>query len=137
MKGRAWIIAGAVALSACASAPQPARPFEDPAVQKLFALQTPQYFATLRLANTIALTCPRYSYDTALDFLLKDKRNEVGRGTLSAVGLGNAIDLEQDVTDRSFMAKHGVALVGDDLCPAADVERAEGTALSAILVPVQ
>ncbi|WP_296424937.1 hypothetical protein [Yoonia sp.] len=132
------LIFGAVALAmaGCATGPQAAREFSDPAVQKLFTLPTPVYYATLKVANTVAQNCARYTYDGALDLLVNEKRNEVGRGSLSAMGLRDAIEVETDVAERSFMAKHGVELTGADLCAAADAELLEGTAMSAVLVPV-
>ena len=72
-----------------------------------------------------------------LDVDINEKRNEVGRGSLSAIGLRNAIDLESSVSERSFAAKHGVEVgAGEDLCPAADAETLEDSAMAAVLVPV-
>ncbi|MFQ1700550.1 hypothetical protein ACJ5NV_08140 [Loktanella agnita] len=123
------------ALAACETGSGAARSFDDPAVQKLYNLRTPEYFATMQVASVVARNCARYSFDTALEFEVNEKRNEVGRGTLSANGLRDAIDMETDVTQRSFAAKHGVDLTGGDLCAAADAETAEGSALSALLAP--
>lgn len=137
MMVRGVMIAALLAVSACATGPQAARSFDDPAVQKLFNLPTPQYYATTKLASRIAVNCARYTYDSVLDVQVNEKRNEVGRGSLSASGLRDAIDVETDVTARSFAAKHSVDLeTGDDLCGAADAETQEGTALSAVLIPV-
>jgi len=137
MMMRGLIIGTALTLAACATGPQAARSFDDPAVQKLFNLPTPQYYATLRIANRVAQTCARYNYDSVLDLQVNEKRNEVGRGSLSAIGLRAAIELENDVSERSFSAKHGVELSqGGDLCPAADAETLENSAMAAVLVPV-
>ena len=136
MMGRGLMMGAAFTLAACATGSGAARSFEDPAVQKLFNLPTPQYFATLQLANRVAQNCVRYRYDAVLDAELNERRNEVGRGTLSARTLTTQIELENDVTQRSFQGKHGVELGADDLCPAADAETLENSALSAMLVPV-
>ena len=136
MMMRGMMICAALMLAACGG-PQAARSFDDPAVQKLYNLPTPQYYATLKLGSQIAQNCARYTYDSVLDAQINEKRNEVGRGSLSALGLRNAIDLENEITARSFAAKHGVdPAAGDDLCPAADAETLEGSALSAVLIPV-
>lgn len=132
-----FVMIGAVlAVSACASGPQAARPFDDPAVQKLYEMPTPQYYATLKMANLVAQNCVRYTYDAALDLMVNEKRNEVGRGSLAALSLRTAIDLEAEVSQRSFAAKHDVELTGDDLCPAADAESLENSAMAAVLIPV-
>jgi len=111
-----------------------ARSFDDPAVQQLFTMSTPQYYATLTLANAVAQNCARYRYDAALDSTLNSARNEVGRGSLAANALREAIELETDVSRRSFEAKHGVEVTGGDLCAAGDAESVEGSPLSAMLV---
>ncbi|WP_439156190.1 hypothetical protein [Yoonia sp.] len=137
MMMRGLMFGAVLTLAACATGPQAARSFDDPAVQKLFSLPTPQYYATTALASRIAANCARYTYDSVLDVQINQKRNEVGRGSLSAMGLRDAIDVETDVTIRSFAAKHGVDVqAGDDLCPAADAEMLEASALSAVLIPV-
>ncbi len=136
MMMRGLMFGAALTLAACATGSSAARPFSDPAVQKLYNLPTPQYYATLKIANQVAQNCARYRYDTALDLDVNEKRNEVGRGSLSAIGLRGAIELETDVSERSFTAKHGVELTGADLCPAADAEMLENSAMAAVLVPV-
>ncbi len=134
---RGMVIGAALTLAACATGPSGARPFEDAAVQKLYNLPTPQYYATLEIASGVAQNCARYSYDPGVQALVNEKRNEVGRGSLSALGLRNSIELETDVSQRSFNAKHGVDLsTGEDLCPAADAETLENSAMAAVLVPV-
>lgn len=134
---RAIMTGAAFTLAACATGPQSARSFDDPAVQKLFTMTTPQYYATMQLGSQIAQNCARYTFDSALEPVVNEKRNEVGRGSLSASALRDAIELETSVTTRSFAAKHALdpALTGD-LCPAADAEILEGSALSAVLIPV-
>lgn len=112
-----------------------ARSFDDPAVQRLFQQSTPEYYASLTLAQRVAQACGRYGYDAALDAQLNDARNEVGRGSLSAFGLRNAIELETDVARRSFEVKHGVTIDAGDLCAAGDAETLEGSAISALLIP--
>lgn len=136
MMVRGLMIGAALTLAACATEQGAARAFDDPAVQKMFNMPTPLYYATTKVASQVAQNCSRYRYDAILDAQLNEKRNEVGRGTLSASALGNAIELETDVSERSFAAKHGVELTGTDLCPAADAETLENSALSAMLVPV-
>lgn len=137
MMMRGLMMGAALTLTACAMGPQAARNFDDAAVQKLYNLPTAQYYATLKLGSEIAQNCVRYTYDSVLDVQVNEKRNEVGRGSLSAMGLRDAIEVETDVTKRSFAAKHSVDVDGgDDLCPAADAEMQEGTALSAVLIPV-
>lgn len=133
---RGLMVGAALTLAACATGSGAARPFEDPAVQKLYNLPTPQYFATIQLANRVAQNCARYRYDAILDADLNERRNEVGRGTLAARAFTSQIELESDVTTRSFQGKHGVDINGSDLCPAADAETLENSALSAMLVPV-
>lgn len=135
MMKRVAMVGAALMVAACSTGSE-GRSLDDPAVQQLFQMPTPQYFATIRLANQVAQNCARYRYDALLDAQLNEKRNEVGRGTLSAAGLRSAIELETGVSERSFAAKHGVELTGTDLCPAADAEALEGSALSAMLVPV-
>ncbi len=130
------MIGAAFALAACATGSGAARSFDDPAVQKLYNMPTAQYYATIQIANQVAQSCARYRYDAILDAELNERRNEVGRGSLSAGALRNAIEAETDVGQRSFQAKHGVELTGADLCPAADAEMLENSALSAMLVPV-
>ena len=130
------LIVSAAVLGLAACEQGAARSFDDPAVQQLYTMSTPEYYATLTLAQRVAQGCLRYSYDSALDVQLNEARNEVGRGSLSAFGLRNAIELETDVSRRSFEVKHGVNVNGDDLCPAGDAETLEGTPLSAMLIPV-
>ncbi len=134
MMTRGLIVVAALGLAACETTGA-ARSFDDPAVQRLYTLSTPEYYATLTLAQRVSQGCARYDYDTALDVQLNEARNEVGRGSLSAFGLRNAIELETDVAKRSFEAKHNVNVSGDDLCAAGDAEVLEGTALSAMLIP--
>lgn len=98
-------------------------------------MSTPQYYANLTLANRIAQNCARYSYDAALDSSLNEARNEVGRGSLSANSQRAGIELETDVSQRSFQVKHGVDITSDDLCAAGDAEVLEGSAISALLIP--
>ena len=98
-------------------------------------MSTPEYYATLTLAQRVAQACDQYAYDTALDVQLNEARNEVGRGSLSALSLRNAIELETDVARRSFEVKHNVDVSADNLCAAGDAEALEGTALSAMLIP--
>ena len=135
MMTRGFILGAALTLAACSTGSNAARPFDDPAVQKLYTMSTPLYFATLKIANDVARNCDGYRYDAALDAELNERSNEMGRGTLSAIPLRLAIETETSVSERSFEAKHGVELAGGDLCAAATAEVLEGTALSALLVP--
>lgn len=130
---RGLMLGAALTLAACAAGG--ARSFNDPVVQKLYNMSTPEYYASLTIANRIAQNCARYTYDAALDATLNDARNEVGRGSLSANSQRAGIELETDVSQRSFEVKHGVDLTSDDLCAAGDAEVLEGTALSAMLIP--
>lgn len=134
MKRIGLMFGAALALAACETGS--ARSFDDPAVQKLFTMSTPMYYASQSLASRVAQNCARYSYDSALDAQMNEARNEVGRGSLSANSLRRAIDLETDVSERSFSAKHDVTLGSDDLCAAGDAETLEGSAISALLIPV-
>ena len=136
MMTRVLILGAALGLAACTTGSGAARPFEDTAVQKLYNQTIPEYYATLKVANVVATNCAAYRYDAALDAMLNEKRNEVGRGSLAAHSLRLAIETETEIAERSFGAKHDVELLGGDLCPAADSETLEGTALSALLVPV-
>ncbi|WP_247226023.1 hypothetical protein [Yoonia sp. F2084L] len=129
---RGLMFGAALTLAACAAG---GRSLDDPAVQKLFAMSTPQYYASLNIANQIAQSCPRYTYDAGLDSALNEARNEVGRGSLAAISQRNAIELETDVAQRSFAVKHDVEIPGGDLCAAGDAEILEGSAISAMLVP--
>ena len=128
------IVGAALALAACETTA--ALDLDDPAAQRLFAQSTPEYYATLSLANRIARSCPRYNYNAGLDVAMNEARNAVGRGSLSAASLSTAIEIETDVAERSFSAKHNVTLDIDDLCAAGDAEVLEGSAISALLVPV-
>ncbi len=130
---RGLMLGATLTLAACASGGT--RSLDDPAVQKLFNMSTPQYYASLTLANQIARNCARYSYDAALDSALNEARNEVGRGSLSANSQRAGIELETDVSQRSLEVKHGVELGADDLCAAGDAEVLEGSAISALLIP--
>ena len=134
MMVRGLMIGAALTLAACGGSA--GRSFDDPAVQKLFNMPTPQYYATIKIANQVAQNCANYTYDALLDAELNEKRNEVGRGSLSAISLRRAIDAETSVSERSFMAKHGVEMTGTNLCPAADAEVLENSAISAMLIPV-
>ncbi|SFS06746.1 hypothetical protein [Yoonia litorea] len=127
-------LVAALGLAACETGTS--RSFDDPAVQQLYTMSVPEYYAALTLAQRVAQGCDRYVYDSALDADLNDARNEMGRGSLSALGLRNAIELETDVARRSFEVKHNVNVRTDNLCNAGDAETLEGTALSAMLVPV-
>ncbi|WP_108815854.1 hypothetical protein [Loktanella sp. Alg231-35] len=133
MKKLGLMFGAALTLAACATGG--GRSFDDPSVQKLFTLSTPMYYASQNLASQVAQGCARYSYDSALDAQMNEARNEVGRGSLSANSLRRAIDLETDVAQRSFQAKHDVVLGSDDLCAAGDAETLEGSAISALLIP--
>jgi hypothetical protein len=134
MMVRGMMFGAALTLAACVQNGA-ARSFDDPAVQQLFTMSTPQYYANLSLANAVSQSCARYGYDAALDQMLNEARNEVGRGSLAANGLRNAIDVERDVSERSFKVKHGLELDGSDLCSAGDAEMLEGSPLSAMLIP--
>lgn len=131
---RATMIGAALALAACSTGGA-ARSFDDPAVQKLFTMSTPAYYANISLANKVSQSCARYRYDAALDSELNEARNEVGRGSLSAISQRSGIELETEVSMRSFSVKHDVDLETDDLCAAGDAEALEGSALSAMLIP--
>jgi len=135
MMTRGLMIGAALTLAACTTTGA-ARSFDDPVVQKLFSQSTPAYYANLTLATQIAQSCARYDYDAALDFQLNEARNEVGRGSLSAIAQRDAIDIESDVAKRSFQARHGVEVGANVLCAAGDAETLEGSALSALLIPV-
>ena len=135
MMKKGLVLGAVLGLSACLQQGA-ARSFDDPAVQQLFTMSTPMYYANLTVANAVAQNCSRYRYDAALDSTLNEARNEMGRGSLAANALRDAIELETDVSRRSFEAKHGVALTGGDLCAAGDAETLEGSALSALLIPV-
>ena len=136
MMVRGLMIGATLTLAACGTGSGAGRSFDDPAVQQLFNMSTPQFFATTKIANQVAQNCARYRYDAILDAQLNERRNEVGRGTLSARAIRDAIELESSVSERGFTAKHGVELTGADLCPAADAETLQNTPLSAMLVPV-
>ncbi|ARU01109.1 hypothetical protein [Yoonia vestfoldensis] len=133
---RSGALVCALALAACATGKGPARDLADPSVQRLLIMPTPAYYATLTLAAQVAQNCARYRYDAELDSLMNERRNALGHGSLSAHAQRSAITVETDVSQRSFMAKHGVTLQGADLCPAADAEILQGSALGALLVPL-
>jgi hypothetical protein len=54
---------------------------------------------------------------------------------LSANSQRAGIELETDVSQRSFQVKHGVDITSDDLCAAGDAEVLEGSGISALLIP--
>ena len=135
MMARGMMVVAALGLAACVETGAN-RSFDDPAVQRLFTQSTPEYYASLAIATQIAQGCARYGYDAALDAELNEARNAVGRGSLSAMSLSRAIELETDVAQRSFEVKHGVTLGASELCAAGDAETLEGTAVSALLIPV-
>ncbi len=124
-----------IALSGCADVPSAARSFDDPAVQKLYALSVAEYYANLRLASDIANSCDRYTFDQSLDLDINERRSAEGRGSISALRQRNSIDAMSDIRTREFRAKYGVAPGEGDVCDAADQEVAQQTALSAVLVP--
>ncbi|WP_322892721.1 MULTISPECIES: hypothetical protein [unclassified Yoonia] len=133
---RAAALIATVALSACATGSGPERSFDDPAVQQVLVLPVPEYFATLAIASDIARNCARYRYDAELDSALNSLRNADDRGSRAALTQRAAITMETDVRQRSFMARHGLASLDGDLCPAADAEMLTASAISAMLVPV-
>lgn len=124
------------ALSSCATGPGLSRGVDDPAVQNLLALPVPDYFATLSVAADVARNCDRYRYDAELDSALNALRNANGTGSVAAASQRTAIVMETDVRQRSFLAKHALASVNTDLCPAGDAEMLENSAISAMLVPL-
>ena len=134
MMTRGLALSAALVLAACGGS-QPMRSMDDPAVQQLLGQSIPEYYGSLALANDVAFSCPRYTIDAALDAQVSDARNAVGRGSLAAGMQAAAIDLERDVSLRSFEAVHGVEVGLDDLCAAGDAEVARQSALSALLVP--
>ncbi|WP_333715190.1 hypothetical protein [Yoonia sp.] len=135
MKQGLSVGAAVLALAACERGSS--LDLNEPAVQRLYTMSVPEYYATLTLAQRVAQGCAQYAYDTGLDTQLNDARNEVGRGSLSAFGLRNAIELETDVTRRSFEVKHAVDVSADDLCAAGDAEVLEGSPLAAMLIPIR
>jgi hypothetical protein len=124
-----------VLLAACATSNGPARSFDDPAAQALAALPVPEYFATVALAGRVARGCDRYRFDAEFESQMNALRNAQDRGSLVAAMQRNAIEMETDVAERSFIARHRVDLASSDLCPAADAENLSASALSALLVP--
>lgn len=133
---RAAVLIGGLLLAGCATGSGPLRNVDDPAVQRLLALPVPDYFATLAIATTVARNCDRYRYDAELDSALNSLRNMRGEGSLAAVVQREAITMETDVRQRSFIARHALTDIRADLCPAADAEMLAGSAISAMLVPV-
>lgn len=133
MMTRGLIVGAAFALAACEAGG--VLDLNDPGTNRLFTMPTAEYYAAKTIAGQIAQNCALYSYATVLDAELDEARNEVGRGSLSARSLRNAIELETDVARRSFQAKHDVELNGGDLCPAGDAEKLEGSAIGALLIP--
>lgn len=133
MMTRGLILGAALTLAACETAGT--LNFDEPGVNRLFSMSTPEYYAATTIASQVAQNCARYAYDTGLDAQMNEARNEVGRGSLAAASQRNAIDLETDVARRSFQAKHDVELTGTDLCAAGDAEKLEGSAIGALLLP--
>ena len=136
MIGRALAGLTALALAGCATGSGPVRSFDDPAVMALGQLSVPQYFATVAVATRVARNCTRYRFDAELESQINRMRNELDRGSLMAVGMRNAIELETDVMRRSFIARHQVDFDTGDLCPAADAELLSASPIGALLVPV-
>ncbi|MFN3663925.1 hypothetical protein [Yoonia sp.] len=133
---RAAVIAAGLVLAACATGGGPQRDLSDPAVRQLLQLPVPQYFATVAVATTLTRNCPRYRFDAELESMINQSRNAAGQGSLVAAAQRTGIELETDVMQRSFAAKHRVDLQTSDLCPAADAEALQNSALSALLVAV-
>ena len=126
-------VVAVVALLGCVES-GPALRLDEPAVAKLYDLPIPHYYATMTLAGQLAAGCASYRYDIAQDQALSEARNAEGRGSLSALALQNAIDVETDVTRRSFLAKHGLASLEGDTCAVIASEKAEQSPLSALLI---
>lgn len=114
-------------LAACSPAPQ-VRELSNPSVNALMALPIPQFFATLRLSSRLASDCPAFDYDSRAAEAISAARTR-GR-TYEAAQNAIPIDIESDVTLRSFEAKHA----GASACTAAEIEFEEQTAVSAVLV---
>lgn len=119
-----YLVAACV-LAGCA-APET---LSGPAVQAALALPQVQLNGANVLARTIAADCNRYEASDRIFAAILDARS------LNSVGNFAAIDVEVDVATRSFQAKHGITVGVDNTCAAIDAEIAEGTALSAFLVP--
>ncbi|MBQ2260454.1 MAG: hypothetical protein II336_03695 [Loktanella sp.] len=133
---RAAGVTAMLVLAACATGSGPQRALDDPAVQRLLALPVPEYFATLDIAADVARNCTRYRYDAELESVLNSLRNANDAGSLVATSQRDVITLETDVRQRSFLARHALTGFNADLCPAADAEALQGSAISALLVPV-
>ncbi|MFU8823084.1 hypothetical protein [Yoonia sp.] len=136
MIGRAAIVVIGFGLSACATGSGPVRDMSDPGVVALSQLPVPQYFATVAVATQVARNCARYRFDAELESLVNQTRNAADRGSLAAATQRAAIEVETDVMQRSFIARHQVDFAGGDLCAAADAELLSASALGALLAPV-
>lgn len=125
-------------LAACGSpGPQAARGFDDPAVQRLYALPVPVFFAERQLAGEIAAGCARYRFDAVLSADLVARRSAEGQGRIAAVQQRDAIDTMTGIRTRELRARYGNVPGEGDMCPLADAETARGSALSALLERVE
>jgi len=114
-------------LTGCASQPQT---LTGPAVQAALALPPVQFTAMLGLAQQVAQGCSTYQYSTKFQDAI------IGARGIGGVGNRSGVDVELDVSRRSFQAKHDLTLGQDNTCTAIAAEIAEGTAISALLVSI-
>lgn len=96
----------------------------------------PEYAAQVKVAQQIGLSCPRYSFDNELHVALTAARPDTSQGSLVAIRNTAGIELATDVEARAFQARHGVVIGQSDLCAAGDAERARGSGIGALIVPV-
>lgn len=107
-----------------------------PAMQSLLALPLPEMSAKLRMAQTIARTCPRFALDRDLLDALPIARPDAAARSIEAARARGGIELFTDVEIRSFQARHDVVVGQNDLCAAGDAEIAAQSAISALLVGI-
>jgi hypothetical protein len=107
----------------------------DKAESTLLNSEIPDFHADMRLARSLARFCPRYGFDEPLYSNMLAKRHAIGRGLIAADRQMAAIDAMTEVRLSEFFKTYGVLPGDGDVCPAADAEMENETALSALLVP--
>jgi len=104
------------------------------AVRNLLAQPLPEYAAKLRVARQIAASCDRYDFNSQMQVALSAARPDTAGGRLQAIRQSAGIELATDIEIRSFQARHGLEISGNDLCAAGDREVSEQTGISALLM---
>ena len=134
MRSSISVVIGLALLGACSSGRTV--DISAPGMQALLALPLPEMSAKIRMAQRIASDCDRYAMNADLLRAIPLARPDAADGALEAIRARAGMDLLTDVEIRSFQARHNVTVGQDNLCSAADWERANGSAIGTLLVPV-